>query len=83
MSSAKGKGYYRVELNNSDTLVAFAKLWTDPTKAIASSNLYVVISKPTGVVTEITEIAGLDFGKQPEQWMLPLVNVGHCSLEQP
>ena len=74
MFSPKGKGYFRVELNNSDTLFAFTRF----------SNVYVVISKRTGVVTEIHEIPGLDYyGKEPEQWVPPGVSVGHCSLEQP
>jgi hypothetical protein len=80
MFAPKGKGYYRVVLNNRDTLLAVFRFWNkDRTTA---SNSYVIIAKSTGVATEIDDIGGLDFGPQPEQWALPSTILGHCSLDQ-
>ncbi len=84
MFAPKGKGFYRVVLNDSDTLLAFKKMWSDPAKdPTVSSYVYIVIAKSTGVVTEIQEMVGFDYGTRPEQWMPPLVTVGHCLMEQP
>jgi hypothetical protein len=46
-------------------------------------NLSVMITKRTGVVTEIDEIFGFDEGMQTKQWFPPTIDSGHCSLEQP
>jgi hypothetical protein len=83
MFAPKGKGYFRVVLNNSDTLFAFVRLWPNP-KDRTPKNMYVVIAKSTGVVTEFDDfLADYNFGPNPDQWGPPVVTVGHCSLEQP
>jgi len=80
MFAPKGKGYFRVVLNNTDTLLAVLRFWN---KDRTANNSYVIIAKSTGVVTEIDDISGLDFGPQPEEWVLPNTTIGRCSLEQP
>jgi len=78
MFAPKGKGYFRVVLNNRDILLAFFRFWN---KDRTANNSYVIIAKSTGVVTEIEEAGGLDFGPQPEEWVSPTTTIGHCSLE--
>ena len=78
MSAPKGKGYFRVVLNNRDTLLAFFRSWS---KDQTPNNSYVIIAKSTGVVTEIDDI-NVDFGPSPEGWVSPTTTIGHCSLEQ-
>jgi hypothetical protein len=81
MFAPKGKGYLRVLLNNTDTLLAFLTMYT---KDRTPANHYVMISKSTGVLTEIQELVGLDFGPQSQEWISPVVEIGHCSsLERP
>lgn len=80
MFAPKGKGYFRVVLNDRDTLLAFFRFWN---KDRTTNNHYVMIAKSTGVVTEIDEMGGFDFGPDPEQWVPPTTTVGHCSLEHP
>jgi len=79
MFAPKGKGYFRVVLNNEDTLLAFFRFWN---RDQIANNSYVIIAKSTGVVTEIYDIGGLDFGPQPDEWTSPTTTIGHCSLEQ-
>jgi hypothetical protein len=84
MFAPKGKGYFRVLLNNSDTLFAFVRFWSTAPKDRTPKNDYVLIAKSTGVVTESDDIlADYNFGPNPDEWTPPVVNVGHCSLEQP
>jgi hypothetical protein len=76
MLAPKGKGYFRVVLNDKDTLLAFFRTWN---KNGTSNNHYVLIVKTTGVATEIDDMAGFDYGPGPEQWSPPTTTVGHCS----
>jgi hypothetical protein len=87
----KGKGYYRVVLNNNDTLFAFLRITPKDVPQKPSStykndfyNDYILIAKSTGVLTEFNDFAGdYNFGPNPDQWMPPVVDIGHCTLEQP
>jgi hypothetical protein len=79
--------HFRVVLNNKDTLFAFARFFkrseSFPGGSTTVGNLSVMITKRTGVVTEIDEIFGFDEGMQTKQWFPPTIDSGHCSLEQP
>ena len=79
----KGKGFYRVAVDDDDTLLGFLRIWTDPKKSPRPFTSYVLIVKSTGVAIEIDDM-DFDWGPRPEQWMPPSVSsFGHCSLEQP
>jgi hypothetical protein len=81
-ANSKAKGY-RVVLNNSDTLFAFFRLWSNDPKDRTPTNFYVLVAKSTGVVTEFDDLpADYNFGPNPDQWSSPAVTVGHCSLVQ-
>lgn len=83
MFAPKGKGFFRVVLNNSDTLLAFFRLLPNDPKN-RPRTIYVLIAKSSGVVTEIDDIAMNTFiSPEAEKYGEPNVTVGHCSLEHP
>jgi len=73
--------FYRVVLNNNNTLLAFFRSWGNAAKDWWTS--YVLITKSTGILTEIDDIVMNVMGARYKDVAKPQVQVGHCSLESP
>ena len=85
MLGPAGYGYFVVEVNNADTVTAFARQWTEenmkagvPGHFPNKDNHYVVIDKRTGFSVVVHDALGNDSGAQPEAWSRPLIQIGHC-----
>jgi hypothetical protein len=79
----KGKGFYRVAVDDDDTLLGFLRFWADPAKSPRPFTSYVLIVKSTGVAIEIDD-NDFDWDRDPSSGCRRGVSsFGHCSLEQP
>ncbi len=82
MFAPKGKGYYRVARNDDEVVLAFLRTYGGPPKNDPAS-FYVMIAKRSGMAIAVDDVGIYGFGRNPEQWLSPLVETGHCSLEHP
>jgi hypothetical protein len=85
MVGPAGYGHFVVEVNNADTVTAFARQWTDENMRARvrghfpnTGNHYVVIDKRTGFSVVVHDALGNDHGVEPEAWSRPLFQIGHC-----
>jgi hypothetical protein len=85
--SPRAKVFWPVILNDTDTLVAFYRRWEPKgSKERRAFTLYVVISKSTGVLTELNDstmnILGQTF-ETDRDIAAPDVIVGRCRRKRP